>query len=98
MADIDGIDELFKVADKSKDKKVSLKELDKVFELLGLQLKFKDVKKIIEKYDDNNDKHLNKQEFRALLTDFYQSEKYALLSSKSLFLPAYSATTLSLWQ
>ena len=75
MADIDGIDELFKVADKSKDKKVSLKELDKVFELLGLQLKFKDVKKIIEKYDDNNDKHLNKQEFRALLTDFYQSEK-----------------------
>ena len=75
MNEPDNIDELFKMADKSKDKEVSIKELDKIFDQLGLQLKLKDVKKIIQKYDNNNDKHLNKEEFRALINDIYQSEK-----------------------
>ena len=75
MNEPDNIDELFKMADKSKDKEVSIKELDKIFDQLGLQLKLKDVKKIIQKYDNNNDKHLNKEEFRALINDIYESEK-----------------------
>ena len=79
----DQIAVLFKQADVSNDGIISLKELGKMFQSLGIKLSVKDVRSIIYKYDKDSKKGIDLEEFRALIRN--------VLSADNTYQKAYAA-------
>lgn len=69
----DQVEELFRQVDTSNDGYISLKELSKMFKLLDIKLSVADVKNILFRFDKDNNKRINLEEFRALITEVFSA-------------------------
>lgn len=69
----DQVEELFRQVDTSNDGYISLKELSKMFKLLDIKLSVANVKNILFRFDKDNNKRINLEEFRALITEVFSA-------------------------
>jgi len=77
------IDTLFKNVDKSTDGTVSFKELETMFKKFDMTFTARDLRTIVKRYDKDGKTGMNRDEFRALITDVF--------NANSQYIEAYNA-------